>query len=306
MGKDLSTILICSACKGTLFKEKKHDGSILLHCETCGGSAKVSKAGIGFAVVAQMQESGKVFPTVKAPVERKGGTGTGTEEAEFEIMEFRLPAPVKRLVQATLWAAKSKLQITGSWYGGAMLAHICADFLSGVDFSEIGKDDLDRITKQLQEVAEGVEDEGAFKEWPAGFQASAKETVGRVVKGPFAGLPELVEKRKQEFEEAKKAGYPERVQKATQVRSARSFGRLEACVRAIDFQLREATASGGSDDAVDRDYLDSALEKGTGFLAAVKSGELTLSDPQVQRFMKTTEEKMGIKSPRQKDEVEDA
>lgn len=303
MGKDLSTILICSACKGTLFKEKKHDGSILLHCETCGGSAKVSKAGIGFAVVAQMQESGKVFPTAKAPVERKGKE---PEEAEFEIMEFRLPPAVKRLVQATLWTAKAKLGITGSWYGGAMLAHICADFLSGVDFSEIGKDDLDRITKQLQEVAEGAEDGEAFKEWPAGFQASAKETVVRVVQGPFAGLPELVEKKKQEFEETKKAGYPERVQKATQVRSARSFGRLEACVRAIDFQLREVTESGGSDDALDRDYLDAALEKGTGFLAGVKSGELTMSDPQVQRFMKTTEEKLGLKSPRQKDEVDNA
>jgi len=299
MGKDLSTVLICSACKGTLFKEKKHDGSILLHCETCGGSAKVSKAGIGFAVVAQLQESGRVFPTAKGPAVKKEGQ---EKEVEFEIMEFRLPSSVKKLVQATLWTAKSVLGITGSWYGGAMLAHICADFLSGVDFSQLGKDDLDRIVKQLQEAAEGVDAGDAFAEWPAGFQASARESVGRVVKGPFAGLPKLAEEKKKEFEEKKREGYQSRVGVATRARTAKSFSRLEKCVRALDMQLREVVESGGSDDVLDRDYLDGALETGTGFLAAVKAGELTLSDPKVQRFMKTTEEKLGMKPAKDPDE----
>lgn len=305
MGKDLSTVLICSACKGTLFKEKNHEGSILLHCTNCGGSAKVAKAGIGFAVVAQVQESGRVFPTAKEKVEKEGKSEASTQ---FEILEFRLPPAVKKVVQAALWTAKCKLQVTGSWYGGAMLAHICADFLSGVDFSDLAPDDLQRITTLLQEAAEDVEQQKSggkiFATFAEGFRESAEKTISSVASGTLVGLPEMVKEKQEEFEKQKKEGYQERVGKAVQARKAKSFGRLEACVRALDMQLREVSESGSPDDALDRDYLDEALETGTGFLAAVKAGERTMSDPQVQRFMKMTEEKLGLKSPRQKREEE--
>lgn len=307
--KDLSTVLICSACKGTLFKEKNHEGSILLHCTNCGGSAKVAKAGIGFAVVEQVQESGKVFPTMKEKV-AKGDKDDGSKAStEFEILEFRLPPAVKKVVQAALWTAKCQLQVTGSWYGGAMLAHICADYLSGVDFSALAPDDLQRVTTLMQEAAQDVEQQKSggkiFSTFAEGFRESAEKTITSMAQGPLAGLPELVEKKNEEFEQKKKEGYQDRVGKAVQARKAKSFGRLEACVRALDYQLREVSESGGSDDALDRDYLDEALEKGTGFLAAVKAGESTMSDPQVQRFMKLTEEKLGLKSPRQKREEDE-
>ncbi|MDO8944780.1 MAG: hypothetical protein Q7U75_16485, partial [Desulfobacterales bacterium] len=164
-------------------------------------------------------------------------------------------------------------------------------------------------TTLLQEAAAGVEaqrkDGAVFPEWPAGFKASAEGTVARMVSGPLTRLPAMVTEKKTAFEEQKQAGYQDRVGKAVQARKAKSFGRLEACVRAIDFQLREATATGDSDSTLDRDYLDSALETGTGFLAAVKAGEKPMGDPQIQRYMKQTEEKLGMKSPRQKDEADD-
>jgi hypothetical protein len=305
--KDLSTVLICSACQGTLFTEKKHEGTILLHCANCGGSAKVAKCGIGFAVVTALEESGRVFPTVKeaGPAKEK----KSEEIREFEILEFRLPPAVKAIAQAALWAAKCSLQVTGSWYGGVMLGHICADFLSGCDFSGFAPDDLKRITDLLQTAAEEVETNkengGAFREWPAGFQKHAEEVVVQMVEGPLAFLPKAVADAVQVKEEHKAESIKESVGKAVQARKKKSFQRLETCVRGLDFQIREASASTQPEDGANLDYLNEALEKGANFLKEVKDGTKTLSDPQIQRFMKITEEKLGLRAPKDSDESED-
>lgn len=304
MSQDLSTVLICPVCKCTLFKEKNAEGSILLQCAQCGGSAKVSKAGIGFAVVEQVQESGAVFP-VSTEIQKKWDK---EEKAKFEILEFRLPSAVKKIIQAALWAAKCQMQIRGSWYGGAVLAHICADYLSGVDYERLGPRDLERVSLMLQSAAEDVERQlnngEVFQAYPKGFQESAVMAVAKATAAVEDELPAMVKRKQDEHERTKREMRQTSIGKAIHARSEKSMLRLERCIRILKMQLQMANELDSAEDAIDRDFLMRSLEKGELILGGVRSGVLKLSSSGVQRFMASIEKRLGIPSPRKREREE--
>jgi uncharacterized Zn finger protein (UPF0148 family) len=297
---DISTVLICSVCGKTLFKEKKHEGTILLHCTNCGSSAKVGKAGIGFAEVSRLQESGKIFPTVKEVKVAKGKDGDEEgQEKVFQVIEFRLPAAVKSLVQAALLCAREAMGVTGSLYAGTALGNIMSDYLSGFDYALLPPDVLEKVTTLLQSVSDGVQDGTSeeFKSMPGNAGEHVEAAVKKVLEGPFKGLPELAEKVRTEVKEKKVEAKKDHAQKVGAIRRQKSLSRLETCVRALDSQIQQVRGSDDALEAAELDGLYASLEAGTEHLTRVRAGTSSLSDTAVQRFMRGVEKKLGLSAP---------
>jgi hypothetical protein len=298
---DLATVLICSVCGKNLFKEKNHDGTILLHCENCGSSCKVAKAGIGFAVVSSLQESGRVFPVAKEVKEKKNAAeDTDGESKIFQVIEFRVPSPVKSLIQAALLCAKEAMGLSGSYYAGTVLGNILSDYLSGFDYTTLSPKTLEKVTALLQGVANDIQNEAMVEELkalPGGTGDQATAAIQKVVDGPFAGLPKHLADVKATVEEQKKDAKHAHAQKVGQIRRKKSFGRLETCVRALDSRIQHVRGSDEAVEATELDGLYSMLEAGTTFLAQVKDGSASLSDTAVQRYMKGVEKSMGLPPP---------
>ena len=149
-----STALICPVCEGTSFVKKNNEGSLLIACEKCGHSARVSKAGIVNMESSIIRKKSKTFPVKR---ERKKDKKTKT----FYEISFRVPLPIKRLIQAALFCAKEEAQIVGKWYAGASLGNIMADYISGFDFEMLDFKTKEKVHKLLDEVAESVKTEEA-------------------------------------------------------------------------------------------------------------------------------------------------
>lgn len=294
---DLSTVLICSVCGKTLFKEKKHEGTILLHCTNCGSSAKVGKAGIGFAEVSRLQESGKVFPVAKEAKQKD--VEEEAQEKVFQVIEFRLPAAVKSLVQAALLCAREAMGVTGSLYAGTALGNIMSDYLSGFDYSILPPAVLEKVTGLLQSVSDGVQNGASeeFQSLPGNAGEHAEAAVKRVLDGPFQGLPELTEKVRAEVKEKKAEAKKDHAQKVGAIRRQKSLSRLETCVRALDSQIQHVRGSEDALEAAELDALYADLEAGTDYLTKVRDGQASLSDTAVQRYMKGVEKKLGLPAP---------
>jgi DNA-directed RNA polymerase subunit M/transcription elongation factor TFIIS len=143
------TNIICPVCNSTSFKKKNNEGNLLIACEKCGHSAKLSKAGMVNTEISTIDDSSKTFPVKRKKTKNK-------KKKVFHEISFRIPLPTKKLVQAALFCAKAEAQINGRWYAGASLGNIMADYLSGFDWSLLDKETYQRVEKLLNSVADAI------------------------------------------------------------------------------------------------------------------------------------------------------
>jgi hypothetical protein len=145
------TNIICPVCEGSSFIKKNNEGNLLIACEGCGHSAKLSKAGIVNAEISTFDNSTRTFPVKRKKTKDK-------KKKIFHEISFRIPLPTKKLVQAALFCAKAEAQINGRWYAGASLGNIMGDYLSGYDWSLLDQDTYQKVENLLNSVSDSIND----------------------------------------------------------------------------------------------------------------------------------------------------
>lgn len=144
----LSTVLVCDACKCTRVECKPGSASVLGKCANCGGSVRVTGAGVADCKVDPRHTRPEQLQLIWVmPGPPKNGLKEEKDDG-FVNMTFRVPGESRDVIKKALEAVSVMTMLErgrGTNWKGIALEYVCAEFLSGVQpevFERVAADEV--------------------------------------------------------------------------------------------------------------------------------------------------------------------